>query len=183
MPPRTLDFQSLFEAVPGLCLVLTPNLLIVAVSDAYLRATMTKRSGIVGLGIFEAFPDNPDDPSATGTRNLRASLERVLRSKAPDTMPVQKYDIRKPESEGGGFEERFWSPVNIPVLGPDNEITYIIHTVEDVTESIRLKQLGIEQERLKAELKAEEKFSKAFSASPEPIEYRGPSRRHVSRCE
>ena len=54
-------------------------------------------------------------------------------------------------------------------MGPDNEVAYIIHTVEDVTESIRLKQLGIEQEKLKAELQVEEKFSKAFRASPEPI--------------
>ncbi len=33
-------------------------------------------------------------------------------------MPVQKYDIRRPEAEGGGFEERFWSPTNSPVPAP-----------------------------------------------------------------
>ena len=102
----TPNFQALFESAPGLYLVLTPDLNIVAVSDAYLRATMTKREEILGRGIFDVFPDNPDDPSATGVRNLRTSLERVLKGKARDTMAVQKYDIRKPESEGGGFEER-----------------------------------------------------------------------------
>jgi signal transduction histidine kinase/response regulator RpfG family c-di-GMP phosphodiesterase len=61
---------------------------------------------------------------------------------------VQKYDIRRPESEGGGFEERYWSPVNSPVFGPTGEVTYIIHRVEDVTEFIRLKQRGMEQEKL-----------------------------------
>ena len=55
-----------------------------------------------------------------------------------DTMAVQKYDIRRPASEGGGFEERFWSSVNSPVLRPDGTLAYIIHRVEDVTEVVRL---------------------------------------------
>src|SRR3989449_6998501 len=131
------DFQVLFESAPGLYLVLTPALTIVAVSDAYLKATMTKREEILGRGLFEVFPDNPDDPAATGGRNLRAPLDRVLTHRVPDTMAVQKYDIRRPESEGGGFEERYWSPVNSPVLGADGMIAYIIHRHEDVTEVIR----------------------------------------------
>ncbi len=147
------DFRMLFESAPGLYLVLTPDLTIVAVSDAYLRATMTVRDKILGRGLFEIFPDNPDDPGATGTRNLRASLEQVLRTKQPNTMAVQKYDIRRPESEGGGFEERFWSPVNSPVLGPSGDVAFIIHRVEDVTEFVRLKHLDTEQSRRAEELR------------------------------
>lgn len=116
------DFRILFESVPGLYLVLTPDLTIVAVSDAYAQATMTKRSAILGRGLFEIFPDNPDDPAASGVRNLHASLQRVLRNRTADTMAVQKYDIRRPASEGGGFEERYWSPVNSPVFGSDGQI-------------------------------------------------------------
>jgi signal transduction histidine kinase/DNA-binding response OmpR family regulator len=149
----TPDFQALFQSAPGLYLVLTPDLNIVAVSDAYLRATMTKREEILGRRIFDVFPDNPDDPSATGVRNLRASLQRVLQDKTSDTMAVQKYDIRKPESEGGRFEERFWSPVNSPVFESDKEVAYIIHRVEDVTEFVRLKQRGLEQEKLAEKLR------------------------------
>jgi signal transduction histidine kinase/DNA-binding response OmpR family regulator len=149
----TPDFQALFQSAPGLYLVLAPDLNIVAVSDAYLRATMTKREEIVGRGIFDVFPDNPDDPSATGVRNLRTSLQRVLQDKTSDTMAVQKYDIRKPESEGGAFEERYWSPVNSPVFGWDKEVAYIIHRVEDVTEFVRLKQQGLEQEKLAEKLR------------------------------
>jgi signal transduction histidine kinase/CheY-like chemotaxis protein len=141
----------LFEASPGLYLVLTQDLTIVAVSDAYARATMTKREEIIGRGLFEVFPDNPDDPNATGVLNLRASLERVLRNHAPHAMAVQKYDIRRPDSEGGGFEERYWNPVNSPVLGRGGELTYIIHRVEDVTEVVRLKNLGNEQQSQKME--------------------------------
>ncbi|MBD2063470.1 ATP-binding protein [Funiculus sociatus GB2-A5] len=148
------DFRTLFESVPGLYLVLMPDFTIVAVSDAYLRATMTKREEILGRRMFDVFPDNPDDPSATGVRNLKASLESVLHNRVADTMAVQKYDIRRPESEGGGFEEKYWSPINSPIFGENEEIAYIIHRAEDVTEFVRLKQLGIEQHKLTEELQA-----------------------------
>ncbi len=163
------NFQSLFESAPGLYLVLTPDLTIVAVSEAYLHATMTKREDIIGRGIFEVFPDNPDDPGATGVRNLRASLQRVLRAKVLDTMAVQKYDIRKPEAEGGGFEERYWSPVNAPVLGQDNEVAYIIHRVEDVTDFVRLSREKAQRDKLTDELRAraEQMESEVFERARE----------------
>jgi signal transduction histidine kinase len=140
------DFRALFESAPGLYLVMTPSLEIVAASDAYLRATMTTRAEILGRHLFDVFPDNPDDPAATGVRNLTTSLRRVLCDRRPDAMAIQKYDIRRPESEGGHFEERYWSPVNSPVLDPTGEVMYIMHRVEDVTEFIRLKQQGREQQ-------------------------------------
>lgn len=157
-----LDYQTLFESAPGLYLVLSPDFMIVAVSNAYLQATMTVREEIIGRHLFEVFPDNPDDPTATGTHNLRASLNRVLKNKSADTMAVQKYDIRKPESEGGGFEERYWSPVNSPVFDANHQITYIIHRVEDVTAFVKLRQksnqaelagnLGLSSDKAAAEL-------------------------------
>jgi signal transduction histidine kinase/CheY-like chemotaxis protein len=148
------DFRALFESAPGLYLVLTPGFNVVAVSDAYLKATMTKRESVLGRGVFEIFPDNPDDPHADGVQNLCASLNRVLQDRTPNHMTVQKYDIRRPDSEGGGFEERYWSPVNSPVLGSNGELAYIIHCVEDVTEFMRLKKLGSEQQQLTDELRS-----------------------------
>jgi PAS domain S-box-containing protein len=151
--PAEPDFRALFESAPGLYLVLDPDFRIVGVSDAYAAATMTRREEILGRGIFDVFPDNPDDPSATGESNLRASLERVRQRRVPDTMAVQKYDIRRPDEEGGGFEVRYWSPFNSPVLDDRGQLQYIIHRVEDVTEFVRLKQRGSEQEAVATELR------------------------------
>jgi signal transduction histidine kinase/FixJ family two-component response regulator len=130
---RTI-LQSLFESLPGSFLVLTPALNIVSASDAYLNATMTRREDILGRGIFEAFPDNPDDRLATGTTHLRASLNRVLQTGLADTMAIQKHDIRRPDQV---FEERYWSPINSPVFGTDRRVEYVIHRVEDVTDFVR----------------------------------------------
>jgi len=166
----TPDFQVLFESAPGSYLVLTPDFTIVAVSNAYLRATMTKREEILGRGVFDIFPDNPDEPTATGVSNLRASLESVLQNRASHTMAVQKYDIPRPESEGGGFEERYWSPVNTPVFGTDRQLTYIIHRVEDVTEFIRLKQQEIKEHKLTEALqKRTEKINRQLQAANEEL--------------
>jgi len=151
------ELQSLFESLPGLYLVLTPEFKIVAVSDAYLQATMTQRESILGRGLFEVFPDNPDEPGATGEINLRASSARVLVQRVPHTMAIQKYDIRRPD---GVFEERYWSPINSPLLGADHQVQYIVHRVEDVTEFVRRKsqatsgsaEMNARMEQMEAEI-------------------------------
>ena len=144
------DFRSLFESAPGSCLVLDVDLRIVGASDDYLRDTMTERDAILGRELFEVFPDNPDDQAADGEDNLRASLERVRTKKVPDAMAVQKYDIRRPSGE---FEVRYWSPLNVPVLGRDRQLQYIIHRVQDVTDLVVLRQSEAEQQQATALLK------------------------------
>lgn len=133
IPLFELDFQTLFEATPTPYLVLAPDLAIVAVNEAYLHATRRQRGDLLGCPIFDAFPDNPSDSSPTGVTNLRASLLRVLHTSRPDTMAIQKYDIPVTGRNGMTFEERYWSPINTPVLNAQGDLTCIIHRVEDVT--------------------------------------------------
>jgi signal transduction histidine kinase len=139
----TPDFQLLFQHSPDVLLVLLPDApryTMVAATEARLAATHTTRESL-GRGLFELFPDNPDDPGATGTSNLRASLDRVRATGKPDTMPVQKYDIRGPD---GAFTTKYWSPKNLPVLSPQGEVLYILHRVEDVTELVKASEVGEE---------------------------------------
>ncbi|HEY4124406.1 MAG TPA: PAS domain-containing protein [Rhizomicrobium sp.] len=136
VPYEAPDFRTLFEHSPGCYLVLDNRFTIVTVSDAYCRATMTVREDILGCALFEVFPDNPDDSGADGVANLRASLLNVIKFRRVDRMSDQKYDIRTPD---GTFVERYWSPVNSPVLGADGYVRWIIHAVEDVTELTQLR--------------------------------------------
>ncbi|MEU6355129.1 ATP-binding protein [Streptomyces sp. NPDC047072] len=146
--PDAPDFRRLFDAVLSPLLVLSPEFVIVEVNRAYLTATRTERS-IVGRLIFDVFPDNPEDPSADGVANLRRSLETVVASGRTDTMSMQRYDI--PGGEEGVFDERYWSPVNSPVLDAEGRVTHVIHRVEDVTEFVHLRKVGREQRRAAAE--------------------------------
>ena len=155
--PGEVDYRLVFDATPAPYLLLapdTPRFTIVGVNDAYLAATGTRREIIVGQGLFEVFPDNPNDPTATGVSDLRASLERALRDRQPDVMGLQKYDIPL-RDEPGAFEIRYWSPINTPVARADGAIVHIIHRVEDVTDFVRAQRSVEQVEKLADRREAE----------------------------
>lgn len=160
--PQMLDYHSIFEHAPDLYMILSPELIILDCSDNYLKATLTTRKQVMGRHLFEVFPDNPDDPNATGVANLKASLNRVLQNKTVDAMAVQKYDVRNAD---GVFEEKSWSPINLPVLDKNGNIAFIIHKAEDVTNLLKEKERQIEQtsliEDLKEQLKALDIYRRA----------------------
>lgn len=137
---KTLDFRRLFEAAPTRFLVLSPNLEILAASDSYLEITQTVRDEIVGRNLFDVFPDNPDDSTATGEHYLGASLNRVKQTLRPDTMAVQQYDHSDPMHKDSPWEHRWWSAVNTPVLDEGGELEYIIHQAVEVTEFVRTSE-------------------------------------------
>lgn len=58
-PSAAPDYQALFEAAPDLYLVLRKDLTVVALSNAYARATLTRREDILGREIFEVFQATP----------------------------------------------------------------------------------------------------------------------------
>lgn len=133
-----IDYQALFYVTPSPFLVLTPDLIIADVNAAYLQATGRDRDDLLGQYVFDAFPDNPADPAADGMRNLSASLNRVLETGERDIVAPHKYDIPV-VAEPGTFEERYWSTINTPVLGPDGSVSMISHRVEDVTAFVRAR--------------------------------------------
>jgi signal transduction histidine kinase/PAS domain-containing protein len=150
------DFRALFDAAPGLYLVLAadpPRFTMLAANDERLLGTMSTREATLGRGIFDVFSDaNPENENRTGVANLRASLETVLRTHAPHRMPVQRYDFTRPD---GTWEVRYWKPVNAPVLGPGGEVRYIIHHLEDVTAEVAADARSLANEAERASLVAE----------------------------
>ncbi|WP_247234820.1 PAS domain S-box protein [Telluribacter sp. SYSU D00476] len=138
------NLLNVLQNAPDAYLVLTPDFTIRMASDAFLEATLSTREGIIGKYIFDAFPDNPATPEANSVKNLRASLERVLKTRKPHRMALQHYDVPRPAERGGGFEEKYWSPINTPVLNSAGEVVYIIHRVMDVTEVV--KRQGVIQD-------------------------------------
>lgn len=74
------DFKLVFESTPDALLILRPDdaFTIAGASDAYLKETLTVREEIIGKGVFDVFPDNPEAPEAGATTNLRASLSFVV---------------------------------------------------------------------------------------------------------
>ena len=147
-----LPFGALFDAAPTpLLVVALPDWTIVAANQERLRVTGTTREEQIGRPLFEVFPDDPGDPDADGVRNLSASLERVMRSGEPDIMNVQRYALKDAD---GRFVERWWVPVNTPVVGPDGTVSFVIHRVEDVTELVRMRGEADARDRFAVEQQA-----------------------------
>ncbi|KAA9324980.1 PAS domain-containing sensor histidine kinase [Adhaeribacter soli] len=130
---HAINYQHLLNALPGLYLILCPELNILDATEAYLQGTLTKREEIIGRYIFDVFPENQATSEARSGETLRHSLTHVLTLRTPHTMPVLRYDIPLPAALGGGFEERYWLTSHTPVLDPAGEILYIVQKVVDVT--------------------------------------------------
>ncbi|MBF9069531.1 PP2C family protein-serine/threonine phosphatase [Streptacidiphilus fuscans] len=135
MTEVAIDYEGVFQSLPGMAALLTPELIYLDANEAFLHLSGRTRDQLIGRYLFDVFPDNPNDPGADGVRNLAASLERVLASGERDVMALQRYDVESTDRPGE-WEERYWSPVNAPVLGPDGKVELLIHRVEEVTELI-----------------------------------------------
>jgi hypothetical protein len=124
--------SAAFQAVDAPYAILDRQLIIRAVNRAYAEATMREAQELQDRYLFDAFPDNPNDPHANGVTQLGASLERVLRQCSRHRMPLQRYDIEQPH-DPGRFVRKVWLPVNSPIVG-DGRVIGIVHHVEDVTQ-------------------------------------------------
>ena len=131
---KSINFEALFNASPNPYVLLNPSLVIMGMNDAYLRVTMRKREELVGRGMFEAFPSDPD---SEGYRQLRASFDRVISEKVTDHLPLIAYAIPLPD--GQGFEERFWSATHTPLFNEAGELISILQHTVDVTELHHLR--------------------------------------------
>jgi signal transduction histidine kinase len=150
MKQHTVDFQKIFLSAPGLFLIVSTDFIILDLNSSYEKVAMKKREEMIGRNIFEVFTDNPDNKDANGVSNLSKSLHSVLKEKRRHAMAVQRYDVQKPD---GTFEERYWSPVNIPILNSVNEMDCIVHRVEDVTEFITLRKEQLKTKNRTKDLK------------------------------
>jgi len=132
------DFQSLFEAIPGLHIVLSPDFKIVAASDSYVAVTQKKREELLGRILFEIFPDNPEDVKNNAGYSLQGALKTVLEQKKTLHTPLRKYKV---QNHDGTFETKYWSSEDKPLLNDKNEVRFILHTITEITELIRSEQL------------------------------------------
>ncbi len=136
MDGAQIDYGSVFHHLPVPVLLMTADQVIADANQAFCKLTGRGRGELVGRTVFEAFPDNPDEPGATGTANLGASLRRVAETGEPDVMAPQRYDVEVPGSPGE-FRERYWCPVNAPVLGTGGRVAMLVHVVEEIPDLIR----------------------------------------------
>lgn len=130
------DFRAVFDASPRPLLLIAadpPKFTMLAVNAAHAFAFGTTPEALEGWGVLEVFPTDAPPAVAEFVDAIRTSLEAVIASKAWDRMAARPYAVQIPD---GGSEERYWSAINSPVIGPRGEVTHIVSAVQDVTGEI-----------------------------------------------
>ncbi len=156
------DFQLIFKVCPQPLAIIAPNdpvFTFIDVNEAYEMRSGLQRNYLKGISVFDAFPDNASNPNTAGIKKLTESFRRAIATGKPSRMPNQRYDIRNVK---GDFEERWWSPVNTPILYDDGSVRYILHTVIEITE-VHLTERSLKLAQQNEELSSFEK-SEAISA-------------------
>jgi PAS domain S-box-containing protein len=141
-----LDYAALFEQGPSACLVLDPNLVIIAATDAFLRATLSTRADVIGRSAFAAFPSPGGNQPTALQEVIREALQRVQREGVPETLPVHRYDVpRRGSGDGGsatggsgdgGSAVRYWRTEIMPLPGEPRRPGYLLVRQEDVTRHV-----------------------------------------------
>jgi len=149
--PCPPDFSALFEAMPGMYLVLLPcnDFTVIAASDSYIKNTQSKRTHIIGKSVTDVLPDHKE--------RLNESLQRVITYGKPHAMELQKHTMPVPATEGGGAEIRYYEPMNIPVCDKNQKIMYVMHRVTDVTDKVLFKEKQMQQLEWSKRLETTEK--------------------------
>lgn len=148
-------FASVFNALPGAYLLLTPDLKIEAVSDAYLAATQTARENLVGKHMLNALKEYTHNLESQVLLQLKASLEQVLATASMHEVPRQCYRIPNAQ-DPKGYTERYLVLRNSPVHAPQGHISHVIHEVINLTENVEaemnLQQSQAREARANAEV-------------------------------
>jgi PAS domain S-box-containing protein len=127
------QFQIMFDSVPGIYLVFSPQTFdVVAVSDAYIASCGGQRSIIVGSNLFDVLPVPAEDMTHS---NLRQSIEIAVSSEKVNLLDVQSFVIPRPDSPLVK-DHRYWVMSNTPVIGPNGKLLHLILRIQDVTDAI-----------------------------------------------
>ncbi|MFF8726620.1 PP2C family protein-serine/threonine phosphatase [Streptomyces sp. NPDC015171] len=162
MANPAVDYAAIFAATPSPCLVLAPDLVIADANDAYLAVTGRTHDDLVGKSLADVLPDDPGDARYYGAGKLMASFERVLKTRSQDIMPVLRYDVLPLAGASAAREERWWSPINIPVLGPDGTPAWILHRLENVTAVVHHRLRGRPPGQSPRDTEAAELYVRSF---------------------
>lgn len=129
-----IDFRALFGVLPSPHMILDRDLRYAEVNDAYLKTLDRTREELLGRNMFEVFPNDGE-----GGRMLRASFQRVISGRIPDSIAYIPYPIAR---RNGGMEMRYWSAVHLPLLDDQGEVLFIVQNTVDVTEIHHLKEIA-----------------------------------------
>lgn len=140
-----VELANAFDASPNPYVLLTPDLRIAGMNQAYLDVTSSRREDLLDRPLFAAFDSGPGESAPENVRQVRASIEKARDTRQKDHLAVVRFTVPRPGPTGELiFEEGFWSATHIPILDEAGEVAFILQHTTDITELERLRQ-GVRQ--------------------------------------
>lgn len=125
--------RGIFKATTSAYSLMDPEYVILDVNPAFADLMEVSAADLIGRQAFEVFAESPSQSGQEPARVMRESLERVKRTGQRDSLLLHRFDIPDP-ARPGSFLERYWSPVNSPVLNDEGRVVALLQEVHDVTE-------------------------------------------------
>lgn len=135
-----LDFERLVGSLAVPMMILDRDLKFTMVNDPYCKAVDREPDDLLGVPIFDAFPDDP-----ARIEKVRTKFMQALGGET-SYLEEQPFLLRDAQ---GNINERIWRIFQFPYADNDGNITHMIQRCEDVTERVALRQ---QNEVISAEL-------------------------------
>ncbi|MDX5436088.1 MAG: PAS domain-containing protein [Pontibacter sp.] len=142
LPENTIasDHLLVFRALPGLYVLLTPDLAIESITAQYAATIGVQAKEVVGKSIFELFPENGTQHFELVKTELSASLGQVVSLHSTHTIPFLPVSLPLAAVTDSTTKECYWKITNTPILGDNGELLHILHHTEDITETLRQEE-------------------------------------------
>jgi PAS domain S-box-containing protein len=133
-----IDFRAVFDRISTPHMLMDHDLIILEMNQAYVDVTGRSREEMQGRYVFDVFPSE-----GQSRRLLEESLLRTRDTGETDVIALLHYAI--PRSDGGGFEDRYWSATHTFVPATTGR-GFILQNTQDITELRRLKDAAFRPE-------------------------------------
>ena len=134
------EVAALLEAAPSPFLLLATDLTITSANAAYLRMVGKKRKEMVGRYLFDVFPADSSEPNDCNEHTIRASVERAIQTRQPDSIMMVRYPVTRSPAESRVLDERYWSVVHTPILDNQGKVKLIVQNPVEISERCTLKE-------------------------------------------
>lgn len=138
MMSDSIDYQLLFENLPGCYLALKPDLVIVAVSAGLELATGKEKSQLLGSALIDVFPDIE--------QSLYTAFQHVLQHQEAHEQTLASNPLAPAQIMAlpHKWRSRAW-----PVLSSEGGIRYLLYSLEQLPEIAPTAGLSAEEEQFR----------------------------------
>lgn len=160
---KQINIENLCEVMPGLYLVISKDLIIYGASDDYLNLIHMNRKSIIGKDLRDVFNVKFENAPSFADSQMGLAINWVLIHKKQYNGSVIKYEVNTSDEQEPDL--LYYKSLCRPVLNSNDQITYMIYHIKDVTEfvqrendereinvlndQLRFYMLQAEEERLK----------------------------------